>query len=303
MMKTIAFIHQGNAYLPEIEAYTAFFEQNAWRIKLFRTLPTLKDLEGVQVEWHFMGFDALPKVKGRIKIHEYLSGSIPPLGIFKDLYKRYWTGPADLRIFQSKEQRQKLFFNEHTSHLYRGPGLHNIFFQEVESDKPFDFVYLGTMAKARKVEKLLHLLQKLMPEQKVLLIGQASEALKNKFKHHSSFHFMGAVAYEQVPFYLAKAKYAINWMPDKRPYNFQVSYKLLEYCASNLPVISTAYDWVKNFEQENQAAFYYLNHDFSNLDWEKIKAFSFRMPNLKHLNWDRVLEQSGILEWLSEFSG
>ena len=66
---TIAFIHQHKSFLPEIEAYTHFFNKYGITTEVFHT--KMRNKIEADVEWYFMGTDGGKKKKNTIVIHEY----------------------------------------------------------------------------------------------------------------------------------------------------------------------------------------------------------------------------------------
>ena len=75
--------------------------------------------------------------------------------------------------------------------------------------------------------------------------------LKNKFASFANIHFAGPVLHEDVPKYISKAKFAINFMVDEEPFNQQTSTKMIEYAALKIPVVTTDYAWARNFQKDS----------------------------------------------------
>jgi hypothetical protein len=125
--KRIAFITHGDQFLPELTAYSDFFHSLGWIAEIFRKTPTRAELEKYNVEWHFMGLDKIPKVSGRIKIHEYCSVSTPPMAKFKNRIKKCITVNPDYRIFQSMWVANEMkMYNK--PYILRDMGIRESFF-------------------------------------------------------------------------------------------------------------------------------------------------------------------------------
>ena len=89
-------------------------------------------------------------------------------------------------------------------------------------------------------------------------------------------------------------------MPDITPFSKQVSAKFLDYAACGIPVISSDYQWIKEFENSYGGRYFYLLPDLSNLTWEHIKAFSYAAPDLREWTWEKQIEKSGITSFLQK---
>lgn len=296
----IALIHRGNAYKPEALIYKAFFEKNGAQLDILKEIDE-QQLSNYDIEWHFAGFDRLSKKTSRIKIHEYTSLSVPPLPKIKNLIKKKFNVKPDLRIFQTESVRRHFNFTDDIPYLFRGPGISESFFKPpiTSIHKSYDFVYLGTMEAVRSIDYFLGKIIKLCPKCRILMIGKAPEKLLNKY-NLPTIDFIGPVSHEQVPIYLQKATYGLNLMPDKYPFNIQPSLKLLEYCATDLKVITTDYKWVREFEQKHQAKFFKLNADLSNLEYSQLEQFNFINPHLEDFRWEKVIKRAEILPKIEE---
>jgi hypothetical protein len=79
----------------------------------------------------------------------------------------------------------------------------------------------------------------------------------------------------------------------------QTSTKLLEYCAAGLPVLSTDYAWVRQFEQLHAARFAYLPGHASAAAYRRLLGLAIErqalvVPDLSALAWPRLLAQLQI---------
>lgn len=297
-MKKIALIHPGLAYAPEIGIYKHFLKQEGYFVETFNVAME-SELTGFDVEWHFMGIDFKSRRSERLKIHEYVSLSIPPFSKMKDQLKKFINSKPDLRIFGSKFIESQLGFKDAIPRCYRDAGVSPDFFQKPQKNKPeFDFVYAGSTDKSRNIEHLLTFFVENMQNNRLLVIGVPPKSVSKRVLQHPAITFTGKVPYETVPDYLQKARFGINYIPDKYPYNQQRPLKLLEYCAAGLPVLTTEYAWVKQFEKEANANFFKLAPDLGNLKMNNVEGFEFRIPDVTHLTWNEVISQSGLLTFL-----
>lgn len=298
--KKIVFIHPGNAYLPELEAYDAFFTSHDFTVDIF----TKKDkinLSNYDVEWHLMGTDFSPKVAGRLKIHEYISLSLPPFPHFKNQVKYLFNCEPDLRIFHSLVVKQYFNFKDCIPFLFRDAGIGTQFFQIINPEKKYDFVYHGSMHRSRQINKLLAIFIKHFSKHTLLIVGSPTKTLLQQFGSAENIHFVGRFPYDEIPHIINQAHYGLNYIPPIYPYYLQPSLKLLEFCALQLKVISTDYPWVNQFEQERGAHFFKIKKDWSNFHPDLIRNFNYKTPDVSDLQWNSILKESNILNFIQQY--
>ncbi len=290
-MKKIALIHSGPAYAPEIGVYKRFLEKEGYFVQVFKEACE-SDLKLFDIEWHFMGMDTSQLKTDRLKIHEYVSLSIPPFPKWKDRIKKVFNSKPDLRIFGNEFVEKALGFKDSVPVRFRDAGISPDFLQKHKNIIPeFDFVYSGSTDTTRKIEYLLSFFADNMSNNKLLVIGTPPHSLSNHILHHPAITFTGKIPYEEVPYWLPKAHYGINYIPDVYPYNQQRPLKLLEYCAVGLPVITTKYAWVNQFEREWKARFFKLESNLSNFQLDLIQGFDFKKPDVSDLTWEKLFYQ------------
>lgn len=298
----IAFITPRKANLPELYAYRQYFESKGIGAHVFSTTPSLKELADFSVEWHMMGLDRLPKHPSRIKIHEYTSVSTPPLAQLKNRIKQHLTIEPDYRIFKNAWVAREMNLSS-KPFIYRDQGVDESFIREAEKSskkKEYDFVYIGSFEKNRKLKPLIFsFLRNFSEDYNFLLIGKIPDWLKNLDSHR--LKLVESIPYWEIPNWLHKSEYGINYIIDKYPFNRLTSTKLLEYCAADLKIVSTSYLWVNNFEKKYGGHFYKIKEDGSNFHPEKLKDFQFSTPDLSDLSWDSIFSSNDfqkLLNWI-----
>lgn len=293
-MIKILFIRSPNAYLPEIDAYIKYFNTTkdfiAYDVSCIDEFRTLNNFD---IIWEFKGFGGI-KVKEQILVHEYASLSTGRFPKSKNLIKSRFNYIPNIRIFLNQEVKSNLYFRDNIKYCYRDMGIDQNFIITDKVKKEFDFVYVGLINKDREMDKFLHIFSQ-RPNGKLCLIGDVEMDIYSKFKNNTDITFLGRVKYDDVPKLAAKANYGINYIPDKFPYNIQTSTKLLEYLALNLKIITTDYQWVRNFEIQNDSWFYKLDYHNLQFDIDDINQHKFR-SNFKSNNflWNTVIKRSGI---------
>lgn len=290
----IHFVHSGDAYLPELQAYVAFVEAAGHQAQVHRdsaSVPT-----DATVLWWLCGQVSLASAQrfaAAFQIHEYASASVPPLAWLKDCVKRWRQPQPDYRLYQNEWVRQRLGFADGVLYEYRDMGVAPEFFDApVPPIEPeFDYVYLGEMRRLRHFLPLFDALARL--QRRVLLIGDVPDDLKQRLQQHVNLVFAGRVPHSAVPAQLRRARCGLNLVPDEVPYSEQTSTKLLEYCAVGLPVLSTDYIWVRRFEQLHAARFAYLPARASVDNYQALLAAPLQQPaqapDLRALAWPNLL--------------
>lgn len=300
-MIKILFLRNNKVLLPEVDAYLEYFKKTSgYKAYDSSKLSDEYDLKDFDVLWEFKGVGGIrQKAKGQILIHEYASLSIGRFPHIKNIMKRVLNPKPDLRIFLNEKVKEGFGFKDGIAYCYRDMGIDKSFIQTKSNNKEYDFVYVGSMSKAREFDKFLKVFTQ-KNNGKLCLIGNVNDSIYKKYKNNKDLIFTGKVPYLEVPRIASKAVYGINFVPDKYPYNVQTSTKLLEYLALGLKVITTDYQWVKKFENEQMCLFYKLDYYNLNFDIEDINKFAFKSNFIaENYTWDRIIERSGIIEKLN----
>lgn len=284
-------MNKGKAYLPEINAYQKYFNNKT--NFYFYDSSILKDfkLEDFDVIWHFMGFDT-HKTK-IFTVHEYASLSTDPFPKIKNFIKKQVNVKPDLRIFLNEYIKEGFDFKDNIPCCLRDMGVDESFFVN-EPNKKYDFVYIGEITKKRKIHVLLNKFKTDFKDFKILMLGKPEKDIYDEFKSSQNIYFTGKVNYYDVAKLAKEAMYGINFVPNIYPYNLQTSTKILEYCAMNLKIITLSYNWVNSFEKKYNAKFLYIKDDMSDFDFDKIKNFDYKIPNVEELKWENIIRKSGI---------
>ena len=160
--------------------------------------------------------------------------------------------------------------------------------------KNYDFVYVGSMSKDRGIVNILEKFTQDLKNSSLLMIGEPDKSIYEAYKKYSNIVFTGKLKYQDVPKIASQAEYAINYIPDKYPYNLQTSTKLLEYIAMNLKVVTTDYLWVNEFEKEREMKFYRVLNDLRELNEKNLRNFNFKNTNIKDRLWKNIIDKSKV---------
>lgn len=292
----IAFIYAGKAFLPEIAAYQTFFHN----IGLTTSTISPEKIEHAEADilWYFMGFGG-KKRKGKRVIHEYTSCSVPPFAAIKDYIKKKTVPLPDFRIFQNEYVRRKMSPEDHVPYGFRDHGYAPADTSQPPPAPSYDFIYVGTVDPQRRLEKVFrHFSHGSMRDHSLLILSNEYQQLRNDLGSPPNIHFKGPVPYTEVPFYIRQARYGLNIIPDREPFNRQTSGKLLDYAAAHIPIITTDYPWVRRFQATAGGEFFYLDTDLDNFTWDNIRDFRYKAPHLDGWSWDSQIKRSGVVEWI-----
>ena len=296
----ILFVRTGKAFLPEIDAYVKYFNKlegfEAYDSQLLDENYSIDDFD---VIWEIKGFGGV-KDASKIVVHDYASLSTGSFPRIKNNLKKWLNPKPNLRVFLNQAVKEGFKFDDNVGYCFRDMGIDESFLNVKSTSKEYDFVYVGSVCKGRGMDKFLEEFTK-RPQGKLCLIGNVEDEIYNKYKHNKDLVFTGSVPYGEVPIIASKAVYGINYIPDKYPFNIQTSTKLLEYLALGLKVITTDYQWVRDFEKLHGCSFYKLNlkQDGFNRDYIKSYDYKSNFAVENHL-WDVVLENSGLKEQIRD---
>lgn len=298
----IAFIHNGKAFLPALHAYINFFS------KFDITLLTCSSKElthiNCDVEWHFMGLDQKRKT-GAIKIHDYSSSSTPPFARLKNKLKVQLNTKPDYRLFPNEFIYNSFPFKDDVAFGFRDVGIvPTDSFNEYDTKKDFDFIYVGEM-NLRRLQPLLTCFTKgALATKSILFLSKDYQQIADTLKPFENIKFRGPVRPDEVKKYIQASRFGINYIPDIEPFNQQTSTKLLEYAANKIPIISTRYPWIESFQKKYGGKYYYLENDMSNFTWEAVMEAEYEFPDLSTWTWEYQIKNSGVLQFLeSKFPG
>ncbi|MBG9981839.1 hypothetical protein HZY86_01775 [Aerococcaceae bacterium DSM 111020] len=306
MTISILFVRSNQAYLPEIEAYVTYFNKlPQYRAVDSQTLTEETiDYADYDVIWEFKGFGGVKRkdlAPHQMLIHEYLSLSTGQMPRIKDRLKKMMNPKPDLRIFLNTYIQEQMHFTDGIPYHYRDMGVSEGFLNQSLAPQRSGYVYVGVVSDERQITTLLEYFKD-YPDEDLYLIGDADEAIQTRYQDFSHLHFLGRQPYQEIPKLLSQYQYGINFIPDEFPFNKQTSTKLLEYVALGLDILSTDYEWVRDFEAAQGANFYYFDDQAPAIDFDAVKTHSFRgIDEPSALAWDKIIAESGIVEAIDAF--
>lgn len=294
-MIKLVFLHEGKAYMPEIGAYASYLNDSG-EFKVDIVSEADKITDDYDIVWKVMGLDR-KRNHNQALIHEYNSMTVGKNAKIKDFLKKLLNTKPDGRVFHNKEVHHVFNFKDNKPYIYRDMGINKQYFKKYDVEKEYDFVYIGTMDPSRELHKMLEIFKK-NSDLSIILIGTPNPELEKEYGDLPNVNFVGRIPYDDVPLYASKAHYGMNYIPDVFPFNKQTSTKMLEYCALNLKVVTTSYEWVNGLEKKENGKFYKLNKDLSNLTRESLEEFDFITPDLRHLEWSNLFERAELIPFI-----
>lgn len=299
---TLAFIHAGKAFLPELEGYQAYF--SGIGIKTLVLHPNEMAQQHIDIEWHMMGAHFRRTHKTALVIHEYASPSTPPLAAIKNKLKNLLNCRPDYRLFLNEATAAEMNFKDDTPFGYRDMFITSKPERMRQQMPIYDFIYAGSVEAGRQPKKLLNVFATgSMKTNSLLILSQNYSALQKAYRQFDNIHFTGPVKPADVGQFIRQARFGIDYRPLVKPYDIQTSSKLLEYSAQGVPVISSGTQWVLGFMQAHGGRFFLLNKDLSNFNMAELERFSFEFPQLNDFSLPNQLAKSGILEFLRKKTG
>jgi len=244
-MKQVHFIHPGDAYLPELQAYATYLQTLGHASQVHRSAVAVP-LEA-DVVWWFCGRvdqTQAQRLRRSQQVHEYASASVGRWPAFKDGVKRLLHPRPDHRIFQSEWVRERLGFDDTVPYSLRDMAVPAYFLQAQPATVPdVDLVYLGEMRRLLAFVPTLKAID--AAGLRLLLIGEMPDALRTALASCRGVQCSGRLPQDQVPSQLLRARAGLNLMPPVLPLAEQTSTKVLEYLAVGLPVLSNPYPWIE----------------------------------------------------------
>lgn len=293
----IAFVHNQQSFLPEVRAYEDYFSKRGVQCEIVKeqSLPLLRP----DVAWYFMGSNT-GRLANAIIIHEYTSASVAPFAGMKNVVKKWLNVKPDYRLFLNDFVRESFDFKDGVPHGLRDMGIPADWLQQTTAARKADsFIYTGEW-KGRNIEQLLQVFSRgALQGQPLVILSKEYELLQEKYREHSNIRFKGPASAEEVRRHVSEAAFAINFIPDKVPFNRQTSTKLLEYAACKTPIITTDYAWVRQFQQKHGGDFFYLQPDLSNFTLAAVKEQVYSFPDLSDWTWEWQIKKSGVTGFLA----
>ena len=141
------------------------------------------------------------------------------------------------------------------------------------SHEKLQLVYIGSLAKVRKLEFIIDSVEQLITQTKdfhVTFIGTDSENFYHSYLEKSKLQdyitLLDPIPYKDVPITLNNYHAAIAYVPEHPDWHYQPTLKVKEYCALGMPIVATDNMPNRVFVKENETGLFFQNtkEDFCN---------------------------------------
>jgi glycosyltransferase involved in cell wall biosynthesis len=299
---SVHFIHSGNAYLPELQAYREYLEDVGISVFVHKGIEDVPDTPNVI--WWICGMPQT--IPARIwdrafVIHEYASASVGKLTLIKDIVKRFFTPKPDYRLFLNTWVKERLGFSDDIPSDYRDMGVPTEFLSKNtvtnSTECRFDLIYVGETSRLEEFVRTIESINQ--AGLTLLIVGYVEEALSQQLSSLPNISFTGRIEQSQVLNYLRQSRCGLNLMPLKKPFIYQTSTKVLEYLSVGLPVLSNKYHWIAEYKLEGKANIQFLPQSSSYKELLSVFLASQKVHkplSQSVLSWQDILQKSELLK-------
>ena len=269
------------AFNSETQAYVDYFQSRGHSCVEVETGSSLLEYD---VAILFNGFFPFWQRYPPIVVSEYQSlstGSFPKL---KNRIKRLVNKRGDIFVFLNDYVREGMAFGDAEPYILRPMGyFHSAPRAKEKGSLPYDLVYAGSDRQGleNQVRRLIGL------GLEMLLVGHFPWAQDLRISVSQPVRPL------DVPPLLDLARAGLNFVPNREPYIFQDSTKVVEYASRGLGVVSNSYYWVDTFMNARNGRYLDLGEVRKKAD---VTDFPYRAPEISDLRWDLLLDNSGLVE-------
>lgn len=286
-MVTIGAVYRGKALLPERHAYADYF-RSLERFDYIEACDaeSLVDLD-VDVVLLFLGWE--PKWQfsrtrnGPIIVADLClsTGRLPRL---KDFTKKCLNVKPNIGVTQSVWMANVAGWQPSYT-ILRSQGFNPALVKPRSLHPDFDLVYAGTLRRQGVVKCIEQLGSSGF--RIAVASGDSVEWLS------SNVSFLGLLDQEALYEVLSRSAAGLNLVPNQRPFNRQVSTKVIEYFGAGLPLVSNRYAWIDEFTRDRGIRFL----DVAELTRpEQLESLQVTASATDDLAWNEVMRKSGLAE-------
>lgn len=278
-MSTVGLLRTGKSSLPEYDAYSAFLLKKGHVVVDYASYKKVNTLIifGVPLNWRLILYLMLSSNRPNI-IVDIPSASIGGCNLTKDLVK--------LIILVSIRPNEVYYLNDYVARRYCSfkiagmRGMASSVTSEIEEDgkevmkflpKTY-LVYVGEISASREIRTEIDIFIEL--GYNIVHCG------RNELEIDSErFISVGYVNLPTLKYIILNSSYGLNLMPLIKPFIYQDSTKVLDYCSVGKDFISRSYPWISdNFKKKS-------NFDKGYYVWSKRDAATWPtiLGNLKSI--------------------
>lgn len=161
-------------------------------------------------------------------------------------------------------------------------------------DNEYLLVYVGGIAKMRKLDVILKGFKKLIDNDKnykLMIVGDGDdrndlELLTKELYIEKNVIFTGRIPYDEVPFYMSASNAGLCHLPDIFVYRHSFPMKILEYLSCGIPVIASDIDANREISKKIDNIYLYNHID----DFEDMKNVMYKKSDnrLDKYDWTNI---------------
>ncbi|GIU00845.1 hypothetical protein TSL6_13510 [Sulfurovum sp. TSL6] len=296
MKKTIFYVYSNKAYYPELEAYRDYFSDMFHVEIIEKKNLKQKKYDKNTILWFIMGFYPERYNAGLI-IHDYRSLSVGMFPKIKNFLKKYINQQPNIRIFLNETIANEMNFKDKVPEIFIDMGVPEKILKNKETNKnsyQFDFIYVGDISFERETDKLIEKFQKKHQKKTLMLVGTYEELIFKEYHTYENVFFTGRLPQYEVFNMIQKSEFALNFIPNKYPYSFQTSTKLLEYASLGKKII-TSFTQANKITLEKYKINSLIVDDYNFPDENELKKIvdnnAFEVSTVL---WKKIIEESNI---------
>ncbi|MGB4344543.1 MAG: hypothetical protein WBJ03_13125 [Moraxellaceae bacterium] len=289
----IVLVHSGKAFLPEIYAYQTYLEGKGHQVSLQAAGESATQTGRPDLYYRFAGFLRHRLSPDVPEIHEYASASVGAFPRVKNLLKSVVSTRPVGRVFLNTFVNDQFHFPAKAPFLFRDMGADKAFFdQRGHADKIYDLVYAGSITgRAGVLECITRLAGKGL---RIGLAGTVTEQELVIIRSQPCIDYVGRLPVANVPAFIARARFGLNFCPDIYPYNQQTSTKVIEYLAAGIGIVSNRYAWIVSHASQNGYGFLDVS-DIDSVDsLVGVSNAILDSERARQFEWARLLERADL---------
>jgi glycosyltransferase involved in cell wall biosynthesis len=294
----VLFVHTGRAFLPELPAYIAELERRGHRADVIERTPVADDVGAYDLVFRFGGLLRSLPGSDVPEVHEYHSASTTRWPRLKNVAKSVLGVRPVGRVFLNEFVRAQFSFSDGVPSIYRDMGASSAFLhvRERTADVRYDVVYAGSISgRPGLLETILTLARSGLS---VGVAGNATREVAARMAHEPGVEFVGLIAIDDVPEFVAMGRCGLNYCPDVYPLNRQTSTKVVEYLVAGVPIISNTYSWIDEHAGEHGYSYVPIDRVARRSDIDRLEGGTLSREAAERFTWGRVLEDSDFVAFL-----
>lgn len=280
-------LNRGKALLPEAEAYARYFQAYPGTDVSELGPADVGQWAECDVLLIFLGWEPRWRLGRRPSDSVLVADLCLSTGTgaaLKDGVKRYLNLRPHVGVTQTESMARVAGWDPHRTVL-RSQGYREDLVRARSHSPEYDLVYGGTLQRpgvAKVIDDLAA---------RGFRVAVAS-ADPSPFSARG-VDFLGRLPQHDLYDLYSRSRAGLNVVPDRRPFNFQISTKVIEYLGAGIPVVSNRYAWIQGLSQ--QRGFDFIDVDRLSTP-DQLDSASPPERSIEDLAWTNVMRSTGLME-------